>query len=85
MGPADIYSPATAARTQRPECITEKTPITRYRIELRKWVKNVNIFAQPYRMEKFIRNGAGNLIYLACEEVAQDKIQNARQMKILNL
>lgn len=85
MSSADTSSHNTASWAQPPKFITNKTPHTRYRNALRILIKILNNFARLDTRAKLIRNGAGHLTYQACDDVAQDLLQQAEQSNLLNM
>lgn len=68
-----------------PKFISGKTSKLQYRDALRRWFIMLNRIAQSDQKTKGLLNGAGRLIYLACDNDAQCILQQAEVSESLNL
>ena len=60
-----------------PPFITSITPKSKYRDALRRWMKMIATFAEADNKAKDMLCGAGHIIYMACDSVAQDMLRKA--------
>ena len=88
MGPAALSSApqgGSGTATQAPQFVTNKTPKARYRDAIRMWVQMVFMFSEVDTKSKAILKGAGHLIYMACDDCAQQMLRSAEKTGSLTL
>ena len=88
MGPATLSSAPQRGlgnTYQAPHFITNETPKARYRDALRMWIQMLFMFSEVDSKSKAMLKGAGHLIYMACDDYAQQMLRSAEKSGTLSL
>ena len=88
MGPEALSSSTRGAnhnQDQPPMFVTNHTIKSKYRDDIRGWIQMLIMFAEVDTKSKAMVNGAGPLVYRACDDYAQQIIQSAETSASINL
>ena len=80
MGPeSSSVSFSGASVTSPPKFVSNVTAKTKYRDSLRRWMRMLTQFAKVDSKSKAILEGAGHLIYLSCDTLSQELLNQAEK------
>lgn len=86
MGPAGHISAVnTGNLNNAPKFVTNVTSKVPYRDSLRRWIKMISKFVKVEKKWHANLEGAGDVIYMSCDETAQDMFKKVESSGIFSL